>query len=132
MQSRDDREPCHPVGRSNGLIGRGRRAVPAALDLRCGFVVLLVHAVVVFWLLYTRDLYLAGAPPAAIMIELAPVDVAPPSETPPAAVPGPQMTEAQPEEAEQPQAIPVPELRPAPKPNGRVDAAAQSRSRRRS
>ncbi len=81
------------------------------------FVVLLVHAVVVFWLLYTRDLYLAGEPPAAITIELAPVDAAPPSETPPAAVPGPRMTEAQPEESAQPQTIPVPELAPVPKPN---------------
>ncbi len=89
-----------------------RRWIFAAL------VVVLVHAVVVFWLLYTRDLYLAGEPPAAIMIELAPVDVAPPSETPPAAVPGPRMTEAHPEEESvQPQAIPVPELTPAPKPN---------------
>jgi protein TonB len=32
--------------------------------------------------------------PAAIMLELAPVDVAPPAETPPEVTPGPQMTQA--------------------------------------
>jgi periplasmic protein TonB len=59
----------------------------------------------------------AGEPPAAIMIELAPVDVAPPTETPLEVTPGPQMTQADPEEVEEPQTIPVPELPPAAKPN---------------
>ena len=79
-------------------------------------VVILVHAAIVFWLLYTRDLREGGEPPAAIMVELAPLDVAPPSETQTEVTPGPQMTEAQPEEAEEPQPVPVPELPAAPKP----------------
>jgi len=79
--------------------------------------VVLVHTTIVFWILYVRDMRAAGEPPAAVMIELAPVDVAPPSETPPDVTPGPQMTKAAPEEAEQPQVIPVPELPPAPKPD---------------
>ena len=82
------------------------------------FVVLLVHAAIVFWLLYIHDPRPAGAPPSAIMIELAPVDAAPPSETPPEATPGPQMREAQPEEVQQPPPIPV--LPAAPKPNAVV------------
>ncbi|HUZ90781.1 MAG TPA: TonB family protein [Methylocella sp.] len=79
--------------------------------------VVLVHAAIVFWILHLRDLHPAGEPPAAIMIELAPVDVAPPTETPIETTPGPQMTEAQPEETEEPRAVPVPELPAAPKPN---------------
>jgi periplasmic protein TonB len=76
--------------------------------------VVLVHAAIVFWLMYIRELRSAGEPPAAIMVELAPVDVAPPAETPPEVR---QMTEAQTEEAEQKQTVPVPELPAAPKPN---------------
>ena len=75
------------------------------------------HGVLVLWLMNKHDANLAGAPPAAIMIELAPLDVAPPAETPPEVTPGPQMTQANPEEVEQPQTIPVPELPAAPKPN---------------
>ena len=86
--------------------------------------VILVHAAIVFWILYIRDLQSAGAPPAAIMIELAPLDVAPPTQSPAEVTPGPQMTEAQPEEVEQQQTIPVPELAPAPKPERRADDAA--------
>ena len=86
--------------------------------LLAGAVVILVHAAIVFWILYIRDLQSAGAPPVAIMIELAPMDVAPPTESPAEVTPGPQMTEAQPEEVEQQQqTVPVPELAPAPKPN---------------
>jgi periplasmic protein TonB len=85
--------------------------------LLAGAAVVFVHAAIVFWILYIRDLQSAGAPPAAIMIELAPLDVAPPTEAPAEVTPGPQMTEAQPEEVEQQQTIPVPELAPAPKPN---------------
>ena len=79
--------------------------------------VVLVHAAIVFWILYVRDMRAAGVQSEAIMIELAPVDVAPPSEAPAEVTPGPQMTEATPEEAEQPPVIPVPELPPAPKPD---------------
>jgi periplasmic protein TonB len=82
-----------------------------------GAAVILVHAAIVFWILYIRDLQSAGAPPAAIMIELAPLDVAPPTESPTEVTPGPQMTEAQPEEVEPQQTVPVPELAPAPKPD---------------
>src|SRR5208283_680956 len=81
------------------------------------FAVVLVHAAIVFWILYVRDMRAAGVQPEAIMMELAPVDVAPPSEAPAEVTPGPQMTKAAPEEAEQPQVIPVPELPPAPKPD---------------
>jgi periplasmic protein TonB len=76
-----------------------------------------VHGAIVFWLMHVRDTSLAGAPPAVIMIELAPLDVAPPTETPSEVTPGPQMRQAEREEAEPPQTIPVPELPAAPKPN---------------
>lgn len=79
--------------------------------------VLLAHAAVVLWILHVRDHRAGGEPPAAIMIELAPMDVAPPSETQPDMTPGPQMTEAQPEVVEEPETVPVPELPPVPKPN---------------
>jgi periplasmic protein TonB len=74
------------------------------------------HGGLVLWLMNKPDANLAGAPPAAIVIELAPVDVASPAETPPKITPGPQMTQADPEEVEPPQTIAVPELPPAPKP----------------
>jgi periplasmic protein TonB len=76
-----------------------------------------VHLAIVFWLMHVRDRSLAGAPPAVIMIELAPLDVAPPTETPPEVTPGPQMRQAEPEANEPPQTMAVPELPPAPKPN---------------
>jgi periplasmic protein TonB len=74
------------------------------------------HGGLVLWLMNKHDAHLAGAPPAAVMIELAPVDVAPPAETPPEITPGPQMTQADPEEVEPPRTLAVPELPPAPKP----------------
>jgi len=61
------------------------------------------HGGLALWVMKKHDANLAGAPPAAIMIELAPVDVAPPAETPP------DVTEGQ--------TMAVPELAPAPKPN---------------
>ncbi len=100
-----------------------KTVLPAEHDLAlrrwllAGVAVILVHAAIVFWILYIRDLQSAGVPPAAIMIEFAPLDVAPPTESLTEITPGPQMTEAQPEEVEQQQTIPVPELAPAPKPN---------------
>jgi protein TonB len=78
--------------------------------------VALVHGGIAFWLMYIRDSSSAGAPPVAILIELAPVDVAPAAETPPDVTPGPQMTQADPGEVEPPQTLAVPELPPAPKP----------------
>src|SRR5256885_8838654 len=63
------------------------------------------HGGLGLWLMNKHDTNLAGAPPAAIMIELAPVDVAPPAETPPEVDPGPQMTQADPEEVEPPQTL---------------------------
>ncbi len=74
------------------------------------------HGGLALWLMSKHYVNLAGAPPAAIMIELAPVDVAPPAETLPEVAPGPQMTQADPEEVEPPQTLAVPELPPAPKP----------------
>ena len=64
------------------------------------------HGALVLWLMNKHDENLAGAPPAAIMIELPPMDV----------TPGPQMKQAEPEEAEPPQTMAVPELPPAQKP----------------
>ena len=78
--------------------------------------VTVAHGGLALWLMNKHDANLAGAPPAAIMIELAPVDVAPPAETPPEITPGPQMTQADPEEVEPPQTMAVPELPAAPKP----------------
>ncbi|MGH6867424.1 MAG: TonB family protein [Methylocella sp.] len=75
-----------------------------------------IHGAIVLWLMHVRDTSLAGAPPAVIMIELAPLEVAPPVETSPEVTPGPQMTQVDPEEAEQPQTKAVPQLPPAPKP----------------
>jgi periplasmic protein TonB len=74
------------------------------------------HGGLVLWLMNKHDANLAGTPPAAIMIELAPVDVAPPTETPFETTPGPQKTQADPEEVEPPQTMAVPQLPPAPKP----------------
>jgi periplasmic protein TonB len=64
------------------------------------------HGGLALWLMNKHDVNLAGAPPAAIMIELAPLEV----------TPGPQMTQAEPEDVEPPQPMVVPELPPAPKP----------------
>jgi periplasmic protein TonB len=75
------------------------------------------HGALAVWLMNKHDVNLAGAPPAAIMIELAPLDVAPPAETPPEVTPGPQMRQAEPEEVEPPQTMAVPQLPPVPKPN---------------
>jgi protein TonB len=80
-------------------------------------VVVLLHGAIVLWLMHVRDTSSTGAPPAAVMIELAPLDIAPPAEMPPEVTPGPQMRQAEPEQAEPPQTIPVPELPPVPKPN---------------
>jgi protein TonB len=74
------------------------------------------HAGLVLWLMTKQDANLAGAPPTAIMIELAPLDIAPPAETPPEVTPGPQTRQAEPEEVEPPQTTAIPELPPAPKP----------------
>ncbi|MDQ6869937.1 MAG: energy transducer TonB [Pseudomonadota bacterium] len=64
------------------------------------------HGALALWLMNKHDANLAGTPPAAIMIELAPPEV----------TPGPQMSQAEPEEVEPPQTMAVPELPPAPKP----------------
>ncbi len=65
------------------------------------------HGGLGIWLMSKHDANLTGAPPAAIMIEFAPLEV----------TPGPQMTQAEPEEVEPPpQTMAVPELPPAPKP----------------
>jgi len=81
-----------------------------------GVVILLLHAALLFWILYARDSSASGAEPAVVLFELAPLDVAPPSPVPPETQVGPQMTEAQPEEVEEPQTVTVPELPTAPKP----------------
>jgi periplasmic protein TonB len=64
------------------------------------------HGALALWLMNKHDVNLAGTPPPAIMIELAPLEV----------TPGPQVTQAEPEEVEPPQPMAVPELPAAPKP----------------
>ena len=83
-----------------------------------GTTVVLIHAAIAFWLIYLRETNSSvGEPPAAVMIELAPLPVAPPSDAPPEITPGPQMKQAEPEEVVEPQqTIAVPVLPPAPKP----------------
>ncbi len=84
--------------------------------LIAGTAVLAVHAGLVFWLMHKLDMNAAGAPPAAIIIDLPPMEVSPPAETPPEVTEGPQMKQADPEEVEEPQTMAIPELPPAPKP----------------
>jgi len=74
------------------------------------------HGALALWLVNKHDVNFAGTPPAAIMIELAPLDIAPPTETPPEVTPGPQTRQAEPEEVEPPETTAIPELPPAPKP----------------
>lgn len=78
--------------------------------------VVLVHAAIMFWILHVRESPPSGAPAEAILIELPPMDVASPSDAPPEAIEGPQMTQADPEEAEAPPVEAVPELPKAKKP----------------
>ncbi|QBR72078.1 energy transducer TonB [Beijerinckiaceae bacterium] len=80
--------------------------------------VVLIHAAVVFLFLYLHEPNTsAGQPPAALMIELAPLAVAPAADAPTEVEPGPQMTLAEPEEVEPEQTIAVQELPKAPKPD---------------
>jgi periplasmic protein TonB len=83
-----------------------------------GTTVVIIHAAIALWLIYLRETNTSvGEPPTEVMIELAPLPVAPPSDTPPEITPGPQMKQAEPEEAVEPQqTIAVPALPPAPKP----------------
>jgi periplasmic protein TonB len=75
------------------------------------------HAALILWLMQKRDAEVAGAPEAAILIDLPPAEVPSAPETPPAVTEGPQMKEeAPPEEAAPPQTTAVPELPPAKKP----------------
>jgi periplasmic protein TonB len=84
--------------------------------LVCAAIVIAFHAGLILWLMHRHDVSAAGAPPAVVMIDLPAMDVAPASEVPPDAVEGPKMTEAQPEQAETPEARAIPELPPAQKP----------------
>jgi protein TonB len=58
----------------------------------------------------------AGAPPDAVMIELAPVSDSEPSESLVEAPPGPLMTESEPDEVVEPEKMVVPDLPMMPKP----------------
>lgn len=82
----------------------------------CAAIVVALHAGLILWLMYRRDVSVAGAPPAVVLMDLPAMDVAPASEVPPDALEGPKMTEAEPEEVETPEAMAVPELPPVPKP----------------
>lgn len=75
-------------------------------------VILLAHAGLLYWLIHERIFFLSpGAPPAAVMIDLAPLPEEPPVALP-AEVP-PEVVEPEPEPEE---AVVIPEPPPAPKP----------------
>jgi hypothetical protein len=117
------------------ILPAAERAVSAALD-DAGTTVVIIHAAIALWLIYLRETNTSvGEPPTEVMIELAPLPVAP-SDTPPEITPGPQMKQAEPEEAVEPQqTIAVPALPPAPKPAVVCDDGTKtnrSRSRRKS
>lgn len=98
------------TGRSAWL---GARLLPSLLRWTLAIAVVVGAHGVAGWMLVTwqRAEAAMGAPPAAVMIELAPLPVAP--EAPPQEVaPGPEMVEAQPE----PQPEPVIEKPPEPEP----------------
>lgn len=98
------------TGRSTDF---GARLVPSLLRWTLAIAVVVGAHGVAGWMLVTwqRAEAAMGAPPAALMIELAPLPVAP--EAPPQEVaPGPEMVEAQPE----PQPEPVLEKPPEPEP----------------
>jgi periplasmic protein TonB len=80
-------------------------------------VVAAMHAGILWWLMHKMDLNLSGAPPAAVMIELPPMDVSPPAETSPDVAEGPEMRQAEPEEVETPQVVTPQEIPPAKKPD---------------
>jgi len=81
-----------------------------------GAFVVLAHGGLIYWLTHQHEADAAEAAAPAVMVELAPLEIAPPAETVMDVPPGPQMTEAQPEEVEPPETMAVPELPPAPKP----------------
>jgi len=79
-------------------------------------VVVAVHGAAIWLATHWRSVAAApGEPPPAVMIDLAPMSVAPEA-SPQEIAPGPQMTEAQPETAPEPQETPKPEpdVTPAP------------------
>lgn len=93
--------------------GLGARLLPSLLRWTLAIAVVVGAHGMAGWMLVTwqRAEAAMGAPPAAVMIELAPLPVAP--EAPPQEVaPGPEMVEAQPE----PQPEPVIEKPPEPEP----------------
>lgn len=74
------------------------------------------HAALILWLMHKQDLNATGAPPAAVLIDLPPMQASPPAQTSPDVPEGPQAAGAKPEEAEPPPAVTTPELPPAQKP----------------
>jgi protein TonB len=74
------------------------------------------HAAFLFWLMHRQDLSRAGAPPAAVLIDLPPMDVSSPAQPSPALPEGPQRNEAEPEKSEQPETRAAPQLPQAQKP----------------
>jgi protein TonB len=87
-------------------------------------VVAAAHAALILWLMRKHDAGTAGAPAAAIMIDLPALEVPPSPEAPAGAAPGPQMKEeAPPQEAAPPQATAAPELPPAKKPAAVLSSA---------
>lgn len=73
-------------------------------------IVAAVHVALVLWLMRTQDLSATGAPPAVVMIDLPPMEVAPPAQTSPNVPEGPEAAEAKPEETKPPPTVAAPEL----------------------
>lgn len=96
-----------------------------------GALVVFVHAGFLYWLVSNRILFVdEGAPPAAVMIDLAPLPVEPPAETPAEVPPEPEVVEPEPEPQEtmvipEPPVAqrPVAVLMPRPKPVKKVEKA---------
>jgi periplasmic protein TonB len=79
-------------------------------------IVVAVHAGLILWLMRKHDVSVTGAAPAAVLIDLPPMQVSPPAETSPEVTEGPQQTKSEPEEVTPPQTMVSPELPPAQKP----------------
>ncbi|MBO0734877.1 MAG: TonB family protein [Methylocapsa sp.] len=115
-------------------------AAPALLEadgpqarrwLICAAVIVATHAGLILWLAWHRDISAAGGPPAAILIDLPPMEAAPAPESPRTpseeskaseANPAPQVESPRPlvvpelPQAEKPPAVLVPPPKPKPKP----------------
>lgn len=91
--------------------------------------IILIHFGLVYLLTRKQEPDAVAAAQSAVLIELAPLEVAPPAETKMDVPPGPEMTEAQPEEVEPPENVAIPELPPMPKPQAVLTPAPKPKPR---